>query len=470
MGLIASDTFSRTAQSSGWGTSTGGQTWTQRQGASTSVKTSGTQGIIYSSSGTRTHISAASSGGNTNQNILGRLTPSNVGDDFGIEGRMGGIASSGGVNGYRLNYNGSGNLVCNRITVGNATQQGSNVAKTVTVSTAYWFRLILLGGATNTTVQGRMWADGSSEPATWDINVTDSSAVASGDPGFTGTAVNATGITCDNFVATDNTSTTSTRDISTRFRLQSASVLKDISTRFRLQSTNQATDTQTRFRLQSSALLRDIGTRLRVQSASQVKDITARIRLQAQGQKDVATRIRLQALTTRDIASRLRFQSATTQKDIASRLRVQSPAQPRDIASRVRLQAISVRDLHTRVRLQANTSHDILARLRFQALSMRDVQSRVRLQSAPQTRDVLLRLRLAALALRDMQTRFRLQALSLRDVHTRVRVQSALQTRDISCLFRFLPAVEGYSYVTLSRAAGTVTLSRAAGTVTLERI
>ncbi len=204
MSNLAVDTFVRTAQSNTWGTSTGGQAWTQRQGANTSLSTTGTQGKIASSAGTRTHISATTTPTTTTQNVLGRVTPSSTSDDFGIEGRMSGMASTSGVSGYRLNYNGSGNLVCNRLVGGVATQQGTNVAKTVTANTSYWFRLVLSGTASSTTVQGRMWADGTSEPSSWDVNVTDTSAVANGDPGFNGTAVSATGILYDSFSATDS--------------------------------------------------------------------------------------------------------------------------------------------------------------------------------------------------------------------------------------------------------------------------
>lgn len=56
------------------------------------------------------------------------------------------------------------------------------VSNSVSLTSQFWVRV----EASGTTIRGRIWADGSSEPATWDVSVTDS---AISGPGFAGLAV-----------------------------------------------------------------------------------------------------------------------------------------------------------------------------------------------------------------------------------------------------------------------------------------
>src|SRR6266702_7788173 len=81
-------------------------------------------------------------------------------------------------------------------------------------------------------------------------------------------------------IDTPGYATQSVRDISSRFRQMSASVLKDAKTRFRQRSADTLKDTITRFRLQVSGTqsIRDALTRFRQRSANVLKDtITNRL-------------------------------------------------------------------------------------------------------------------------------------------------------------------------------------------------
>jgi hypothetical protein len=214
--LLESDNFVRAATSAAWGTSTGGSVWTNRQGASASLSTNGTVGQIVSSAGTRTHISLGATT-YTAQEIVCKITPASTSDDFGVDGRATGDASISGVSGYRFNYVPGTGLVCFRLIGGAGTQIGSTVTKTVAAATAYWFRFRLTGAQPAILVQGRMWADGSTEPGTWDISATDTTtntALNAGAPGVTGVASSATAIQYAAFTAGDTSSGSTTVTVS----------------------------------------------------------------------------------------------------------------------------------------------------------------------------------------------------------------------------------------------------------------
>ena len=71
-----------------------------------------------------------------------------------------------------------------------ATITSATVA-TIATNTWYWVRLQVIG----TTVRGRVWADGASEPSSWDISVIDTSVSSAG----------AAGVACGTVSAADST-------------------------------------------------------------------------------------------------------------------------------------------------------------------------------------------------------------------------------------------------------------------------
>lgn len=206
MAVIESDSFIRLAVSSGFGTSTNGDSYYNRQGAAASLLTTGSQGKIVSSASARSHVTLGVTTYGDQENYI-RITPSNASDDFGIDGRMSGDASISGVNGYRASVAGS-TLTLARIVSGTATTLTTS-AKSFTAGLAYWAHM-LVTGAGPVRIRVRVWPDGQGEPTSWDIDYTDSSgsAILTGAPGMTGIATNATGIAFDNFLATDTIAST----------------------------------------------------------------------------------------------------------------------------------------------------------------------------------------------------------------------------------------------------------------------
>lgn len=205
MATIESDSFIRAAvPANGWGTATNGHTWTVNQPNGT-YSTSGTQGQIASSSGNRIHLSL---GVTTygNQEVLARFTAASASDDFGVDLRISGTSGGSGVSGYRFSVNGNGGsgiLGCTRLNSGTGTALGSTATKTVAANGIYWIRCKIVGNAASSVISGRMWTDGSSEPSTYDYTFTDTSAIATGAPGITAVAFNASPIKIDNFSAND---------------------------------------------------------------------------------------------------------------------------------------------------------------------------------------------------------------------------------------------------------------------------
>ncbi len=148
-------------------------------------------------------------------------------------------------------------------------------------------------------------------------------------------------------IDTPGYATQSVRDISSRFRQMSASVLKDAKTRFRQRSADTLKDTITRFRLQVSGTqsIRDALTRFRQRSANVLKDTITRFRQQSASQlRDVSIRLRI--AWYKDTSTRFRQRSANVLRDISTRLRI---AWYKDASTRFRQRSANVlRDIKTR--------------------------------------------------------------------------------------------------------------------------
>jgi hypothetical protein len=132
------------------------------------------------------------------------------------------------------------------------------------------------------------------------------------------------------------------RDIATRFRLRSANQNKDIATRFQLALFKNIA---VRFRLMSASQFKDITTRfILVLAGQQIKDITARFRLQSASRlKDVVSRFRLKSASQlKDMNSRVRLMSANQLKNISLRFCLMSALQLRNIATRLVLVGVGI--------------------------------------------------------------------------------------------------------------------------------
>jgi hypothetical protein len=203
MTVLELDSFQRGAVSNGWGTATDGDNWYVSQGAASSLSTTGTQGKITGSSGTRSHLRLGDIT-DSNMDVYARFTPSTTGEDFGVTARSSGDASIAGVSCYRFDFS-SGHVALYQVYRGTSTQLGSNVSKTVAANSAYWQHIRVIG-SNPVQIFARQWADGTTEPSTWDITQTDNTAskITAGAPGVTGIA-SSTGWKIDNFSADDGT-------------------------------------------------------------------------------------------------------------------------------------------------------------------------------------------------------------------------------------------------------------------------
>lgn len=187
MAVLASDTFTRTNQS-GWGTSSGGQTW------NTSARGSGTFNItsnegVNSSNGATFCIARLGSGTATATQVLVRLNPADTTSDIGTVARF--------VDSNNFYYG---------ILVGGVARIGKDVSGTfstlastsVTYSSGnfYW----LLFNLVSTNLRLKFWADGSPEPSSFTVTTTDSS-LSSGGYGLGSDASGSTNF--DNMIVTD---------------------------------------------------------------------------------------------------------------------------------------------------------------------------------------------------------------------------------------------------------------------------
>src|SRR6266581_3184236 len=501
MAIIGQDTFNRPDQS-GWGISSGGQTWAQLVGAQTLAIASG-EGTATSGINVDNWL-ACGSFAQADTEILFRFKYTDSANDVpGAMFRHNGASTAGATNAYRVVYNGV-SLGIRRVNLGTATTLGTNFTFSVSNNTFYWIRANIIGS----TLQSRIWKDGNAEPNTWQVAATDTTPLSAA--GYYGlySIINTTStdvISFDSFTATNtlgdplwhrpryimraiagsiftpfqaipawvdraltanfvrqtqpvnipryvirafgSTLINYGLNIATRFRLMSADQLKDISTRFILVGGTQSIrDIATRFRLMQQSV-RDVATRFRLKSADQLKDIATRFRLAQQSVRDIATRFRLKSADQlKDIATRFRLAKLN---DIATRFRL---AKLNDIKTRFRLMSANqLKDIASRFRL--GVLKDVSTRFRLAKLmdistrfilaisnqSIRDIASRFRLMSANQLKDVATRFRLAKL--KDIASRFRLMSANqLKDIAIRFRLMSASQLKDIATRFRLKSA------------------------------
>lgn len=166
MAILAQDTFSR-ANQSGWGTSSGGQTWSAPRGSGT-YSISSNEGV-NSANGGSFSIARIGSGTTTSTEVLVRLNPADTTSDIGTVARY--------VDTNNFYYG---------VLVGGVARIGKDVSNSFTTlaSTSvtyssgnfYWLRFNLV----STNLKLKFWADGSSEPGSWTVTTTDSSLTSGG--------------------------------------------------------------------------------------------------------------------------------------------------------------------------------------------------------------------------------------------------------------------------------------------------
>jgi PKD repeat protein len=151
---VVQDTFLRSNQT-GWGTASGGGTWTQESGTASSTSVAGDEGTISNSSSSDFEILGSSTAANANG--LVRFSIGAASDTAGI---ILGYQSNGTMNLAR--FGGGGNLEFMTGESGSWTVV-ENATVSVSVNTFYWLRLEVQGS----NVYLKLWPDGTTEPSSW---------------------------------------------------------------------------------------------------------------------------------------------------------------------------------------------------------------------------------------------------------------------------------------------------------------
>lgn len=196
--ILTSDSFSR-ANQSGFGTSSGGKTYTEIGTGAASI--SSNEGLIVSS-GTDTNMEMnITPTGYTDVDLVCRVSINNSGDTCGIESRFSGTTLAN-ISCYKLLFY-SGAIHINKEVSGTITNL-TNSTFTMNPGTFYWFRLLVQG----TNIMAKAWQDGTLEPSAWAMSTTDSSIAGPGAIALIGnTAGPSTGVRFDSLTAYKYTST-----------------------------------------------------------------------------------------------------------------------------------------------------------------------------------------------------------------------------------------------------------------------
>jgi hypothetical protein len=187
--IIAQDNFNRPNQSP-WGIANDGNTWQNLTGSSSNFSISSNQGKV---TGTTAAIVVVLGGSGAQEEGLVRVQASATGQTFGLMLRV-----QDATNYYRARFNGTQFGIVK--SVGGTVTDLLNTAFSYTANTAYYIRFKIVGA----TLLAKKWADGSAEPAAWDITTTDST-YSSGRVGlYTGLTSTSNNILFDSFYIIDN--------------------------------------------------------------------------------------------------------------------------------------------------------------------------------------------------------------------------------------------------------------------------
>lgn len=195
MTTLAQDTFVR-ANQAGWGTASDGtNTWGSPIGPGTASIASNEGTMVGTGGGGDVHMVLGSLTP-TNINMLIRTKTTNAGGDLnGLLWRW----TTATSNGYRCGFFGGTTFNVDKYTSGSRANI-ANFSFSYTSNSFYWIRLIHTSVGT---LQIRVWADGSSEPGTWNLNTTETT-YASGNFGTSTFVSSIDTISFDSLTVTDN--------------------------------------------------------------------------------------------------------------------------------------------------------------------------------------------------------------------------------------------------------------------------
>lgn len=176
---VVTDSFTRTVNS-GWGTATSGQAYSTTGGNSTDYNVTGSVGTILTTAASASRETILSTVSVTESSALIKVKANNapVGGSPEVQVIARRVASNTNYR-IRLIFASAGtmNLTATRVVSGTTSTLGTqaNIAITPTADQYYWFKAEAVG-TSPTTIRSKVWADGDTEPATWQFSTTDAQA------------------------------------------------------------------------------------------------------------------------------------------------------------------------------------------------------------------------------------------------------------------------------------------------------
>jgi hypothetical protein len=251
MAILAQDTFAGRTVGNGqsWGTASDGNTWNRNSANNNTILSVGS-GEGKAHSGTTNNFMLLGSGTSSDQEGLVRLAMAQTGDSIGVILR----SDATGANCYFAEIGDFANdIAIYKVVSGSKTNLDVQAAGfSVSNGSFYWMRFQVIG----TTLKTRLWADGGSEPGTWQSNFTDAT-FASGRYGLFMNVADTSDVQFDSYQAND-TGATPTRTITASAALQSLGLTRTISSAAALQSLGLTRTVTSSAALQSLGLTRTV--------------------------------------------------------------------------------------------------------------------------------------------------------------------------------------------------------------------
>jgi RHS repeat-associated protein len=188
--IVAQDSFAGRTVGSGWGTASDGSTWSTQAGDGSSLSVSGDAGHVAEADASP--LVSLGTGTATDSEGLVRFSTSNPGsEDCRIVLRLDGTATDY----YMAGWHAEGSDLDIFKHDGSGFTSLAATTTDVLPDTAYWIRF----RAEGTTLSARIWEDGTAEPTSWTVQVTDSSISGPGRAGIRAWAGSTTGWNIDHF-------------------------------------------------------------------------------------------------------------------------------------------------------------------------------------------------------------------------------------------------------------------------------
>ncbi|HEU5002362.1 MAG TPA: hypothetical protein VFW71_06230, partial [Actinomycetota bacterium] len=203
---IAQDTFAGRTVSGSWGAASDGQSWALRSGSGASFSVGASGGVMAGTASSSPNYLTLGSGSATNVEAVAEFSTGDAAaDDQRIILRFqdAGDFYAAGI----ASPNNAAELDILKVSGGSLTSLAS-APFTATANTQFWVRAQVVASGTSAVLSLRAWADGTTEPTTWQVTHTDTAPLPGGGVGLDGYDGGA-GWTVANFSAGDLSGTPS---------------------------------------------------------------------------------------------------------------------------------------------------------------------------------------------------------------------------------------------------------------------